>query len=502
MRMPSTTQSRAALASLLAMLVFACPAHEATASSRTAVARASCGPQDRTETVQGQTTLAERHISGPARTYQCNLELVGQFEGEGAGADMEAFGRCVYYTTGVVGISPKGRNPGVAVIDATDLSRPKISTYLTSPAMLVAHESLEVSTSRKLLLASTPPSTFDIYDLSVDCLRPTLKSSTSLSTEFSGLYSHAGQFASDGRTYYGATWPPDLTKERSIVFALDTSDSGNPTVAATWVPTNKHWRTHVVSVNRESTRAYVGLQRMEEDHQRAPHPNGVVVLDIRDVQARTPNAKFRVISSLFWDDAHMSSLLTPFRSNGRSYLLASDAAGAIGMYLPPPNNACDSGRPGNGFSRIIDITDERAPKTVSKLMLEVSEPANCSKVMHDPTIVGGYGAFGCSVDNDTNAKLLACGQHEAGLRVFDIRDPTRPREVAYYKPPARRTEARMGSLWRTALGNKDYTADSIVVVPLFRNNAKEIWFTSTDNGFQAVRFTEQFMRQHPELFQN
>ena len=64
------------------------------------IPKASCGPQDRTEAVQGQTTLAERFSPGPARAYNCNLELIGQFEGEGAAFAFEIFkGDCVYYST-------------------------------------------------------------------------------------------------------------------------------------------------------------------------------------------------------------------------------------------------------------------------------------------------------------------------------------------------------------------------------------------------------------------
>lgn len=480
------------------------------------VPKASCGPQDRTESVQGQTTLAERFSPGPSKAYTCNLELVGQFEGEGTSFDLEVFGHCAYYSTAP---NPQMRHPGVAVLDVSDPRHPKATAYLNSPAMLDAVESLEIDPTRKLLLANKPPTTsaapFDIYDLSADCRHPVLKSSRALP----GMMSHGGQFAANSRTFYGASiytylliskGPADSTAPPpSAVFAIDPSNPSNPRGIATWIPPKKEWRTHSVSVNKDGTRAYVAVTRDPWDYPaKARRPNGLAILDISDIQARRPNPQFRLISTLFWDDTHAAQFTRPVTIQGQPYLIFTDLMGAIGIERPPRAGACNSGEPGHGFARIIHIGDEQHPKTVSKLMLEVHDPSKCEKVIHDPTVFGGYGTSGCDVDNDENGKLLACGYFEGGLRVFDIRNPLHPREVAYYKPPARRTETRPGSpipTFKTALQfpgfQKDHTADA-VIFPKFRKNGEEIWFNSFDNGFQVVRFTDRFQASHSELFRN
>jgi hypothetical protein len=55
-----------------------------------------------------------------------------------------------------------------------------------------------------------------------------------------------------------------------------------------------------------------------------------------------------------------------------------------------------------------------------------------------------YGSHYCSVDNRDNATALACGYFNSGVRVFDIRKPAKPVEIAYYNPAGSRT-AMVGS---------------------------------------------------------
>ena len=98
-------------------------------------------------------------------------------------------------------------------------------------------------------------------------------------------------------------------------------------------------------------------------------------------------------------------------------------------------------------------------RLVSKLMLEVNDPANCAKMAdrlpgrHQALDNYGYSSHYCTPDTPTDAKILACGYWGAGLRVFDIRDPYKPREIAYYKPPAQRMKVLPGSsMWNDARG--------------------------------------------------
>ncbi len=141
------------------------------------------------------------------------------------------------------------------------------------------------------------------------------------------------------------------------------------------------------------------------------------------------------------------------------------------------------------MARIIDISDETNPKIVSRLMLETHDPGNCPKVL--PDVVGlltfTYGSHYCSVDNKHHATTLACGYFNSGIRVFDIRDPLRPREIAYYNPAGTTTPTpgsnhnRLGG-W--VAGGPDWCSAQVHL------DAKggTLWSTCQDNGALALKF--------------
>jgi hypothetical protein len=477
------------------------------------VPKAVCGLNDRVESgLQGHTTLAERQSGDSERGYNCNLELVGQYQGEGmwwfGGGELVSFDDCAYYSTRG---STFQRELGAVVVDASDPRNPHAVEHLNdSPTMLNSHESLKVNQKRKLLaavqngqyvtdsVAPTLAAGFAIYDLSGDCRHPVLKASI----ELPGTNGHAGNFTPDGMTYY-ATNPFQGQNDpayRNRIQAIDVSDPSRPVHLLNWeakpsatgevagIP-------HDPSFNKAGTRMYVPQPGRHDGHgvPSAGRPNGLVILDISDVQFRRPNPQIRVVSKMFWDDGGTAQQTLPVTIKGRPYIIFTDEApgpsGPEGGRL----NACAVGLPPSGFARIIDISDERNPKLVSKLMLEAHDPANCPELLTTPGENGqsGYSAHYCTADKAKNPKLLACSYFAAGIRVFDISDPYRPREVAYYKPPARRTAFLPGSS-RWSPTNPDRTVDFAPSDFRWRKYRGEthLWFTTADNGFQIVRFTK------------
>jgi hypothetical protein len=123
-------------------------------------------------------------------------------------------------------------------------------------------------------------------------------------------------------------------------------------------------------------------------------------------------------------------------------------------------------------------------------MLEIHDPANCSKTL--PDLVGltsfTYGSHYCSVDDKDNATLLVCGYFNSGIRAFDIRNPERVKEIAYFNPAGLKTVSPGSN--HTAnrgfvLGGPDWCSAQIHVDKV----KGELWTTCHDNGALALKFT-------------
>jgi hypothetical protein len=126
---------------------------------------------------------------------------------------------------------------------------------------------------------------------------------------------------------------------------------------------------------------------------------------------------------------------------GREYVLHANEGGARGVAAggAPGGDTCQPyPRPsalGWGFEVFVsDVTHPRFARNVSLLRLAINDPEFCEvrKASGNDPWVSYH-----MVDDPLNAKFAAVnfGQGQpfgAGLRIFDIRNPYRPREVAYF----------------------------------------------------------------------
>jgi hypothetical protein len=428
------------------------------------IAKAKCGPGSNAErALQGQVpqALRKRGFKG----HSCNLERVGTASSaDDSGAGQFAL---VHDRAGHV-CGYQGSN-GTTVVDLTDPVSPRVTAILKTPGMIRTGEGLRANQARGLLVGNYYNSLvsgggsdevygFDVYDVGADCRQPRLLSSTTqLSFRTTGLSSvggpveritgHEGNISADGKTY----WISDFN--HGVTHAIDLSDPGDPKVLASF-STPEALRglssTHGLSISTDGNRAYAatfapwpddGIPFTSLVPSTGEYHDGFMILDTSEVQSRKPNPVIRLISETNWHDNVWAHGGIPARIKGRQYVITRSEGGSGGASPSGLRLACSAKRSLFGMPKIYDASNEAKPRLVSKLVLEVNDPNNCSAI--DPEIaalpaIGSlvYDVHMCSVDNKDDATTLACSFSNGGIRVFDIRKPSRPTEIAYYNPPA------------------------------------------------------------------
>jgi hypothetical protein len=439
-----------------------------------ATPQAACNPvHSHPETdLQGRVPAADYESGRVAEGYRCNADLVGQFvssspsQGEG-GLKVERYldaagHECAFYDTTQLFPQNVGNEhgTGVYVLDMADPSKPVKTASLQTPAMLTPHESLALNQKRGLLVAVagnlfTAPGLVDVYDVTEDCRHPVLLSSTP-----TGILGHESGFAPDGRTYYAASFSSET------IVAIDLDDPRSPKVLGAY-----NIGSHGISVSDDGNRIYVAAldpgdtaQEVLESPTGNVDPPALLIFDSSEIQARKPNPQLRPVSALTWSTVSTPQLGIPITIGGHPYVIETDEFGAQGRV---------------GAGRIIDVADETKPFVVSNLRLAVHQTENFEKTADDPSATGanrtfGYSAHYCNVPSRVDPGIVACDMISSGLRVFDIRDPRNPREVAYFNAPV------LG-------GTQD--VPWAMSLPTFVPERREIWYSDVHGGFYAVRLT-------------
>jgi hypothetical protein len=428
----------------------------AAAPTPAATPRADCGPGSRPETgIQGRVPATAKD------GFACNLALLGREDG-GGGFKVVRFTdkaghECAYYDTTLLfplnAQNLENNLTGVAVLDMADPAKPVRTATLVTPAMQTPHESLLLNERRGLLAAVTGnptvyPGIVDVYDVNEDCRHPALQSSLPV-----GVVGHESGFAPDGRTFYATSlFTGNIT-------AIDLSDPKVP--VPVW---EGNYPSHGLTISDDGNRAYVAGREI-----------GVIILDVSEVQARKPNPQVREISRLTWPTLTIPQVALPVTIGGRPYLVEVDEFSGSETSTGPVANGSKV-----GAGRIIDISNERAPRVVSDLRLAVDQPENRAAVAGDPgasSSLQGYAGHYCNVPQRADPGIVACSFIASGLRVFDIRDPLSPRELAYYSTP----------LTRSGTGGdpSNYAMSS----PAFAPARGEIWYSDGNSGFYALRAT-------------
>ncbi|MCW2681331.1 MAG: hypothetical protein JWM62_2732, partial [Frankiales bacterium] len=449
---------------------------------------ASCSPGDKPETgMQGRIPPADIASGRAAEGYTCNATEVGHFPSL-AGWRVEKYGECAYYN-GDPGGLPLGvanidvRNPaplpggavplGVHVMDVSDPTEPVETAFLRSPAMQSPHEAMSLNEERGLLVgvlgnAVQAPGVLEVYDLKTDCTNPRLLNSlvdgVPLAPNQEARIGHEGQFSADGRTYYAAGG--------GGITAVDLTDPAAPAFLVQDDTINSHG----LSTSADGRLLYSAIL--------GDPLVGMAVFDVSSIQDREANPRFEPLGRVSWPEKSIPQNTIPVTIGGRSLLVESDEFGGRGTLEVANDPEGDV-----GAARLLDVADPRNPTVVSNLRLEVHQRDVQAELAEDtsPLLGGPYTGHYCSVPQQVEPGIVACSMLRSGLRIFDVRDPEAPREVAYFSPPA--TQNTQDGLLKGRFDPTQPTRAGLHVggTVEFVPERREIWVSGQETGFHVIR---------------
>lgn len=421
-----------------------------------------------------------RGVLPPGQTpnFNCGVRLVGRLP---IGGNVQGVGKCAY-------VRPRGAN-AVNVIDVSDPANP---VNVRSVPVLYGSESLRVVVNSERAVLVSGSSVYDIRD----CLNPVLMGEIKwppLSVGIApplgggggtGILPHDLRINRAGTKVYGSQglWEVDITNlkdpsswkvtdyrcdilsqspgpwqgvhqaARKAGMDLcedaakpDSARGANWCMAASSAQTLLLWpqMSHSPDVSGDDSIVFIADQAGGSG---AKVSNGRTTMRIVDVTQRPVKLLAEIDGpghGLDW-----------FRVGGRQYVLHSNEVGTGPLQLGPapagaPSTASiaalaaasasksDTCRPyprptalGWAFDAIItEVTQPTRPRDVSRLTLAINDPENCAARKasdRDPTVAYHL------IDDAMNAHFAMVNFGNAGLRFYDIRNPAKPIEVAYF----------------------------------------------------------------------
>lgn len=435
-------------------------AQPATDGSR---ATAICSTGDKPETgMQGETPLKDIDSGRYKSPYYCGMRLVSHTAIEGGGGITRRSRTCLYVA----------QSQGVRVVDMSNPRAPKSLHLLTDPGAIGASENMNVidTADRHVLVTgkyssalTNDRSPMSIYDIT-DCTKPKL-----MSTYYWPGDVHVPTITPDGKKVVVS-----LPYGVAGVKVLDINNLAEPKFVGSFpllLPRGRQARCHDLQFNTDGTRLYCpGSVPTEEQRESEPGPS---IWDFSAVLSGNinvwPPIRFVGEADVKGQGDHDAPLAM---INGKPYLVTGAELG------------CNVGK--TDFPTIFDISDEKNPRKVGEFRLEVMEHCNTDPTFKTTQRVN-YGLhYNSVVDNAWGKIPLGMFSFQsAGVRIIDLRDPTKPREVAYYHPgaPAGQVGAPIappGSQTARAV-----PTDSCSSHNYFDDATGHIWFTCRSGVFVA-----------------
>jgi hypothetical protein len=492
--MDRKTRSRIILGKALGLAVtlatLPAPALAAPAVAGTSPAACGAGGQ-REPGIQGEVP------AGQVPRYNCGVRIIGSLPVSG---NVAGTGQCVYIRSrGAAGTLDESR------ISVVDVRNPKKPVVVGDP--LPVHNGSEslrlvVTPARAVMVSGS--SVFDIRD----CLHPRRLGEIDWpDTRLPGIarknLPHDIRINRDGDRVYASfgLWEVDLTNledarswkvsdhrcdiaaqlpgpwqevhRQSLKVGRSLCDDArrpspmgaNFTMGGSPLQASLLWPqfSHALDFNADDTRLYVGDQAGGNLGLWAPQTR-VSIVDLT-------HKPYRIIGQVDGPGHGLDW----FRKGGREYVLHSNEGGTTGIMGQPERG--DPCRPyprptalGWAFEAFIsEVTDPASARNVSMLQLAINKPEFCAVRKasgRDPWLAYHL------IDDPMNPHFAALNFGDAGLRIFDIRDPQHPVEVAYINH---------GQPVHAGVGHYDA--------------ARRLLFFADAEGFKVLAFEPQVRRQ-------
>lgn len=481
-----------------------------------------CGADDLPEgALQGHVPATDQRSGRAEQGYNCGLALVGHTTLDAGGrppgnnANMAWAGDCAYVAGPGGGIAPQMYTApppenGVAVVDVRNSSRPKHVATLRTPGAAAVSETLHAVTTpegRSILvvgqygndvLPGLKP--MDVYDVSArDCSRfehmrnpddPT--GEKGLATFYWPENSHNLTISENGKYVFATQplqaadisglWDDDPTT--GVEYLGNVQNAADGPLVATGPMADLD---DPIFDNRPAELEGKTTHPGTMAHEAWPSPDGTTlyvggvtaqfevlsILDLRDWLARdatgAPRGPVHVVSQ---QSGRGHSVRTA-TIDGEAYLLHSEEAVFGTAYGCLPETLNPFAGPAQPW--LTNIDDPAAPVAVSQFGLEINRPENCGDQLDSRA---NQSVHYHDVDDPDDTTFVMASMWNGGIRVFDVRDPARPTEVAYFNPGDVR--AGEGVTLDRAWGHVRY-------VP----KTGEIWFATSSGGFWVVRIEGQ-----------
>ena len=282
---------------------------------------------------------------------------------------------------------------GTTVLDVSDAARPRIVDQWPAPFGTHTHkvqvaDSLLLVNEERFQKSGAWTAGFVVYDVG-DPLAPRRIG------RFAGDGDGVHRMVWTGGRYAHASFTPEGHADR-IWGVFDLGDPTRPREAARWVlddeqPPGKRYAAHHALL--EGTTAYLGYGDAN-----------LVALDVSDLTA--PRRLWRV----GWDGGGTHTCLP---LEGRGLVVVTDEQMTDGPHAP---------------ERFVRVVDARARRVVSVL------PSPPGDFAEQPTRFGPHNLHENRAGSYRSTSLVFVTYFNAGLRVYDLRDPDRPEEVASWVP--------------------------------------------------------------------